>query len=217
MDAVIVGRIASWLRKAQLQKANKPVGDWNTGEIVTLRDPVFDGSGNLLQEPDRDYRISLVRPIQYGDSRGIVHWKTPRRGEPRQLDISIPPMSLRAVKLVPLDGGPAIAVLTELPGENGWRDACRQFRVALAGAKHDFESYEQGLRWSGELQRQVVRLRSATAMPAESVRGHSAAAIALHADMLNNFGDQACDLVKQAVAAAHSELLLYHEPIKEAL
>ena len=212
LDRVDAARIASWLRKAQYPKRS---ADWVCGEYVRILDPIVNGAGETLQPADCEYKITLVRSISFGDSRGILHWTTPAKQQPRQLDISIPPMDLLAVQLQPLGGGRPVAALTERPGANTWHNTCREFRTSIVGAKHQNEIFDQGSRWIEELQRQVVRLRPAVAIPAEKFSDTSCTAVALDSEMTRAYGDQDKDLLRRVVAATQNELLLCRQPIDE--
>ena len=207
-DSITTARLATWLRKSKWQKQ---AADWNVGEHVRLIDPVCDGAGNVLEPPNQEYKITLVRPISFGDTRGVLHWSTPKRSEPRQLDVSIAPMDLRAVRLSPLNGGRPVAALVEKPGQSVWRETCRRFQEILNGARHQPDVFEQGLQWVDELQRQVPRLRPASVLPADRFNDHRSAAIALHAGLLNTYGQDACARVGQIVAGAEQQLLIYRD------
>lgn len=211
-DFVTTARLATWLRKSKWQKL---ASDWNVGEYVRLLDPVHAGDGSVLEPANQEYKITLVRPISFGDTRGVLHWTTPKRSEPRQLDVSIAPMDLQAVRLSPLDGGRPVAALVERPGQSIWRETCRRFQEILNGARHQPDVFEQGLQWVDELQRQVPRLRSAAVLPADRFVGHRSTAIALHARVSNVFGADACARVAQIVAGAEQQLLIYKESVRE--
>ena len=138
----------------------------------------------------------------------MAHWTTEKTGKSRELDITIKPMPMFALRLEPLAGGDPIAALAEAPGQNNWREACKVMRQQLSGARHLPDLHEQALQWTGELQRQVIRLRSAAAITAKQINGRGFAAAALHYDLLNAYGDEAMAETREAVDCALEELLL---------
>lgn len=204
-DRLNAYRLAAWLRKARHKDSARA---WRKGEYVQAQDPVFSPAGEMLTGFNAEFQITLVRRISYGDTRGMAHWTTEKTKRQRELDLTIKPMPMFAVRLEPLAGGDPIAAVVEPPGRNDWREACKTLRQQLSGARHLPDRYEQALQWTGELQRQVIRLRSAAAITPQQIKGRGFAAVALHYDLLNAYSDEAMAETRDAVDCAIEELLL---------
>jgi hypothetical protein len=163
---------------------------WLEGEVVSNGDAI-NVPGHSLARPlapsSCEWIVEDADDLQFDIHIGTTHWRTPARGDARQVDISSDGIPLQRLQIRPLFAAPnqePLSIMVPRPGDRSWQERLSEIakQIRHIPANQRDERREAWKAWH-KLKSYVADMRSASCMTVHRAQGSTFRQVWLYNDL----------------------------------